>query len=123
MLHFLERDHRQPFERALVRLPKGSPALSELPYMLAEVPEPGALKLLGQFLKHADPEAVAAAIEALVEVGDPGAAPMLAHLERDTRQVQMDGEDGVEGDGPVSIGDLATEARHLLAELGAKADR
>ena len=108
-------------ERALERLPVGSPALSELPYMLAEVPEPGAMKLLGLFLKHRDPEAVAAAIEALVEVGDPSATTMLAPLEKDARQVQLDEEDGAEA--PVAIGDLATEARQLLAELAAKADR
>ncbi len=36
-------------ERALDRLPANSPALLELPYILAEVPEPGALKFLGIF--------------------------------------------------------------------------
>ncbi len=50
-------------ERALKRLPLGSPALPELPYLLAEIPEPGVIKLLGQFLVHSDPDAVAAAIE------------------------------------------------------------
>src|SRR6516225_3680136 len=58
-------------ERALERLPEGSPALSELPYLLVEVPEPGVEKLLARFLAHRDPDAVAAGIEALVEVGDP----------------------------------------------------
>ena len=37
-------------ERALERLPGTSPALAELPYLLAEVPEPGVRKLLGRFL-------------------------------------------------------------------------
>jgi HEAT repeat protein len=108
-------------ERALERLPVGSPALSELPYLLAEVAEPGAAKLLGSFLRHKDPEAVAAAIEAIVEIGDPAAMTMLAPLEKDARQVQLDEDEGAES--AVSIGDLATEARQLLADLGAKGDR
>jgi HEAT repeat protein len=102
-------------ERALGRLPKGSPALSELPYLLAEIPEPGAVKLLGKFLGHADPEAVAAAIEALVEVGDPSAAPLLAPLEKDKRHVQIEEEEGEEG--RVTLGELASEARQLLSEI------
>jgi hypothetical protein len=102
-------------ERALDRLPAGSPALSELPYLLAEVPEPGAAKLLGRFLRHADPEAVAAGIEALVEMADPSAASLLAPLERDTRAVQLEDDEGEEG--RVTIGELAKEARELLAEL------
>src|SRR5271165_886991 len=69
-------------ERALERLPDGNPALSELPYLLAEIPEPGATKLLGRFLAHRDPDAVAAAIEALVERGDPSALALLDPLSR-----------------------------------------
>ncbi len=102
-------------ERALVRLPVGSPALSELPYMLAEIPEPGAAKLLGRFLQHADPEAVAAAIESLVEMGDPSAAAMIAALSNDKRVAQLEDDEGEEG--KITIGELATEARQLLAEM------
>jgi HEAT repeat protein len=106
-------------ERAVDRLPKGSPALTELPFLLAEVGEPGCVKLLGRFLKHADAEAVAAAIEALAELGDPAAIPLLAHLEKDPRQVQLDEEDG-EGE-RVGLGDLAFEAREILEELAKSA--
>jgi hypothetical protein len=102
-------------ERALDRLPAGNPALSELPYLIAEIPEPGAAKLLGRFLRHADPEAVAAGIEALVEVGDPAIASLLAPLEKDTRVVQLQDDEGEEG--KVTIGELAKEARELLAEI------
>ena len=102
-------------ERALERLPVGSPALSELPYLLAEVGEPGCLKLLGRFLAHADPEAVAAAIEALAELGDPAGAQLVVPLLRDKRQVEID--DGGES-GLVSIGALAEEAKDLLTEVG-----
>jgi HEAT repeat protein len=106
-------------ERAVDRLPKGSPALTELPFLLAEVGEPGCVKLLGRFLKHADAEAVAAAIEAMAELGDPAAIPLLVPLEKDPRQVQLEEEDG-EGE-RVGLGDLAFEAREILEELARSA--
>lgn len=100
-------------ERALSRLPVGSPALPELPYLLAEVPEPGVMKLLGQFLAHKDPDAVAAAIEALVEIGDPAAAKMLERLKDDTRTVEI-ADDGGDATSEVTIGELVYEALDLL---------
>jgi len=99
-------------ERALERLPDGSPALAELPYLLVDVPEPGVIKLLARFLAHRDADAVAAAIEALVELGDPSAAPLLDKLRTDSRRVQLEDEGGTEGD--ASIAELAAEARSLL---------
>jgi HEAT repeat protein len=99
-------------ERALTRLTEGSPALAELPYLLAEVPEPGVFKLLGRFLAHEDPDAVASAIEALVEIGDPSALPLLETLVGDARRVELEDEGGTEGD--ASIGELVVEARALL---------
>lgn len=107
-------------ERAVERLPSGNPALTELPFLLAEVAEPGCVKLLGRFLRHGDAEAVAAAIEALAELGDPAAAALLAPLERDARQVQLDEEDA--GGERVAIGDLAREARELLEEMARDAN-
>ena len=74
------REVAEGVERALKRLPVGSPALAELPYLLAEVPEPGVAKLLARFLAHEDADAVAAAIESVVEIGDPTAAKLLASL-------------------------------------------
>lgn len=99
-------------ERALDRMPEGSPAMAELPYLLVDVPEPGVLKLLGRFLQHRDPDAVAAAIEALVELGDPSAVPLLDKLQTDSRRVQLEDEGGTEGD--ATIGELVAEARSLL---------
>ena len=101
-------------ERALERLPKGNPALGELPFLLAEVGEPGCAKLLGRFLQNEDAEVVASAIEAMAELGDPAAIPLLAKLDRDGRHVQLDEEEGSER---VSIADLAHEAREILEEL------
>ena len=99
-------------ERALARLPPGNPALAELPYLLAEVPEPGVSKLLARFLAHEDPDAVASAIEALVEAGDPANASLLEPLVRDPRRVQLQDDGGTESD--ASLGELAAEARALL---------
>ncbi len=105
-------------ERALERLPKGNPALTELPFLLAEVGEPGCAKLLGRFLQNDDAEVVAGAIEAMAELGDPAAIPFLAKLEKDGRQVQLDDEEGGER---VSIADLAHEAKEILEEMAEEA--
>lgn len=106
-------------ERALERLPKGNPALGELPFLLAEVGEPGCAKLLGRFLQNDDAEVVASAIEAMAELGDPAAIPLLSKLERDGRHVQLDEEEGGER---VSIADLAHEAKEILEELAREAN-
>jgi HEAT repeat protein len=99
-------------ERALERLPPGNPALAELPYVLAEVPEPGVLKLFTRFLAHADADAVASAIEALVESGDPSILPMLEPLAADARKVELEDEGGTEGE--ATIAELVAEARSIL---------
>ena len=106
-------------ERALTRLPRGNPALSELPFLLAEVGEPGCAKLLGRYHLNEHAEVVASAIEAMAELGDPAAIPLLAKLERDGRQVQLEDEEGGER---VSIADLAHEAREILEEMAAEAN-
>lgn len=108
------KDVAQGIERALKRLPVGSPALSELPYLIAEVPEPGVPKLLAQFLAHQDPDAVAAGIEALVEVGDPANARLIEPLVRDKRTVEL-ADDGADTTSEVTLGELAEEALSLLA--------
>lgn len=100
-------------ERALERLPAGNPALAELPYVLADVPEPGVLKLFTRFLAHPDPDAVASAIEALVDSADPSVLPMLEPLAADTRKVQLEDEGGTEGE--ATIAELVAEARSMLA--------
>lgn len=101
-------------ERALERLPSGNLALAELPYLLADIPEGGVMKLLARFLTQSDPEAVAGAIEALVEIGDASAAPLLAPLEKDKRVVVVEDDEGE--DGKATLGELATEARQILAD-------
>src|SRR5258708_6251650 len=101
-------------ERALERLPTGSPAICELPYLLVEIPEPGVTKLLGRFLALTDADAVASAIEALVEMGDPAGLPLLTPLAADPRRVQLEDAAGTEGE--ASSGELVSEAQTLLAK-------
>jgi HEAT repeat protein len=101
-------------ERALVRLPMGSPALPELPYILAEVPEPGVLKLIEKFLKHKDADAVAAAIEVAAEMGDPTLIKHLEKLKGDTRTVDM-ADDDSEEPSEVTLDELASEAIDILS--------
>lgn len=108
-------------ERALARLPPEHPALCELPYLLAEVPEPGAAKLVRRFLSLSHPEPVAAAIEALVELGEPDGAGALRALLKDKRTVNLEGDEGEAG--TVTIGELASEAAALLERVGREAKR
>jgi HEAT repeat protein len=105
-------------ERALAQLPPDHLALSELPYILIEIPEPGVVKLVHRFLEHPNEEVAASAIEACVELGDPSSIAKLVRLERDTRLVELDeGEADRHSDASVTIGELAKEARLLLQSL------
>ncbi len=107
-------------ERALKRLPVGSPALPELPYLLAEVPEPGVVKLLEQFLAHEDPDAVAAAIEVAVEVGEPSIAAFIEKLKDDKRTVEMSDEN--EDTAEVTIAELAADALSIFEAMAEEAE-
>jgi hypothetical protein len=103
-------------ERALDRLPTTSPALVELPYVLAEIPEPGVHKLLGRFLKSKEPDVVASAIEALAQAADPEAIKLLTPLQSDPRPVSMEDAEGEEA--TVTLGELAKEAIDLVRAAG-----
>lgn len=100
-------------ERALKRLPARSPALPELPYLLADVPEPGVSKLLELFLAHEDADATAAAIEVAVEIGDPAMAKHIEKLVGDKRTVEMSDEN--DDSAEVTIGELAEDALDIFA--------
>jgi HEAT repeat protein len=73
--------------------------------------------LLQRFLKLPGAEPVAAAIEALVEVGDPEAIRWLEPLENDKRTVSME---DVEADASITIGELASEAVEILERATAE---
>lgn len=101
-------------ERALDRLPPDSPALMEIPFVLAEVPEPGVLKLLARMMTLPNADVVASAIEASTEVGDPALAKPIAKLVDDKRTVTMDDDEGESAS--VTVGQLALEALDLLGD-------
>lgn len=107
-------------ERALASR-DGGHALVELPYLLADIPEGGVVRLLKQFLEHRDGDAVAAAIEALVEVGDPAAIGALEALTGDKRISRIGDEDASEA-GDVTVGELAAEAIELLQQMSEDLD-
>jgi HEAT repeat protein len=100
-------------ERAIKRLPRDSHALRELPFVVAEVGEPGVPRILRGWLQHADGEVVASAIEALAALGDPAALGDLRRLTKDPRTVMIDdAEEGTQA----AIGALAEEAIMMIEE-------
>ncbi|GAC1367194.1 MAG: hypothetical protein NVSMB47_18330 [Polyangiales bacterium] len=105
------REVAESIERAVKRLPPDSHALRELPFVIGEIGEPGVTKILRGYLNHAEPEIVAAAIEALASGGDPAALPELRKLLKDPRTVQIEDE---AAEGQVSLGILAQEAISIL---------
>lgn len=96
----------------------GRPAAEEMPFILAATEEPDTSKTIEEFLGSADADVVAAAIEALADVGDPSSVPALRALIKDKREVAIEGEDGEEGEGlrKWTIGELAEEAIEMIEE-------
>ncbi len=91
-------------------------ALREVPLLLAQVGEPGGVKLCVRLLKHPDADVVASAVQALVEFGDPNSAREIEKLKGDTRMVSADDE---ADEGSYTVGDFAREA---LDELRPRRD-
>ncbi|MEM9070546.1 MAG: hypothetical protein AAGE52_18720 [Myxococcota bacterium] len=89
-------------------------ALAELPFLLAEVGEPGATKQLKRFLTHGDGQVVASAIEASVQLADPEMENALSPLAEDVRDVTMD---EFELETTATVGELATQALAFFQEL------
>ena len=98
-------------ERALERGDSGM-AMSELPWVLAEIAEPSALPLIRRFLDHSDADVIAAAIEALAQLHEPQAVEDLRQFVGDERTVIME---DFEDETKTTLGELAEEA---LRELG-----
>jgi HEAT repeat protein len=93
---------------------KAANALCEVPYILAEIGEPGGVKLCLRLLKHPSADVVAASIESLAAFGDPTVIKELEKLRTDRRRV-ADEEDPEAGE--VMLGDLASEAIDHLRSL------
>jgi len=102
-------------ERALDRGASGV-AMSELPWVLAEIAEPSALPLIRRFLDHPSADVVAAAIESLAQLDDPHAVSDLEPFVNDARIVVME---DFEDETKTTVGELAREA---LEMLGVRAD-
>ena len=84
-------------------------ALEELPFMLAEIGEPGAGKQLRRFLAHGEAKVVASAIEAATELGLTELKDALFELTDDERDVTLE-----DLDESMTLGELAQQA---LVEL------
>ena len=87
------------------------PAMSELPGILGEIGEPGAQQQLRRFLDLDDPDAIAAAIEAMAQLRDPAAADALQPFVGDHRVVVLDDADR---ETEATIGELATAALEIV---------
>jgi HEAT repeat protein len=95
-------------------LERGGVGAEEMPFILAELDHPEVPKILARFLDMANPQVVAAALEALVDAGDEGSQAEIEALVNDTREVEVD--DSLEGESTTTIGQLAKEALEMLAE-------
>lgn len=97
-------------ERALERGDEGL-AMSELPWVLAEIAEPSALPLIRRFLDHPNADVIAAAIEALSQLGEPDAALHLKRFVGDERTVIIE---DFEDETKTTLGELAEDALRML---------
>ena len=101
-------------ERALERLPTGNPALAELPYLLAEVPEPGVIKLLRALPRAPGSRRGRVGHRGARRVGQSfGACRCSSRSPPTARKVQLEDEGGTEGE--ATIAELVAEARSILA--------
>lgn len=101
-------------ERALDADVRG-PAMRELPWLVAEIGEPSSVPLIRRFLEHPEPETIAAAIEALARLGDPGAVSALEPFVGDERTVPI--LDELEHERETTTATLGELARDAVSEL------
>jgi HEAT repeat protein len=101
--------------RALKSLPAEHHALCELPFVVLSVSEGDARRALLPFLALSNAEAVASALEGLVENADPAAIDAIAPLKNDKRTVEIEDESTGETS-QITLGELATDAIEALEE-------
>ncbi|MDH3653595.1 MAG: HEAT repeat domain-containing protein [Myxococcales bacterium] len=97
-------------ERALDRKADGL-AMSELPWVLAEIAEPSALGLIRRFLDHPNADVVAAAIESLAQLRDPESIGDLERFVNDSRVVTIE---DFEEETKTTLGELAADALDIV---------
>ncbi len=81
------------------------PAMQELPWVIAEIAEPDADRLIAPFLAHQSADVVASAIEVLASLATPAALEALDSLKDDCRQVELEELEG-QPQVAVTIGEL-----------------
>lgn len=94
-------------------------ALKEVPFVLAEIGEPGGVKLCLRLTKHANADVVASAVESLAKLGDPSVIKDLEKLRNDKRVVEDEGDEehaGTDGGGH-TIGELVDEVLEHLRSI------
>lgn len=100
---------------------KALTALKEAPFVLAEIGEPGGVKLCLRLIRHPDPGVTAAAVEALAMLGDPSVIKDLEKLRNDKRVIDVDGgedEGGPgEGGGGPTVSDIVGEVLEHLRSI------
>jgi HEAT repeat protein len=97
-------------ERALDRKANGL-AMSELPWVLAEIAEPSALGLIRRFLENPNADVVAAAIESLAQLRDPESIADLERFLSDSRVVTIE---DFEDETKTTLGELAADALDIV---------
>jgi len=79
-------------KRALKRK-RPSPALEQLPWIIAEIGEPDAEQLIKPFLDYQSPAIAGAAVEALISLATPEALAAIEPFKDDGRLIELDDED------------------------------
>ena len=95
-----------------IALEKGGILAEELPYLLAEIEDPEAPRLIERFLKHDEAPVVLSSIEALLDCGDELTIDALKQLEGDKREITLE-EEGKPAD-KTTLGAIVTDALGLF---------
>jgi HEAT repeat protein len=82
-----------------------TPALEQLPWIIAEIGEPDAEQLIKPFLGFESAEIAGAAVEALISLATPEAFAAIEPLKDDRRTIELD-DDGCEHGPTITIGQL-----------------
>ncbi len=103
-------DRPRPFSAAVKRALKrkqASPALEQLPWIIAEIGEPDAEQLIKPFLGYESAAIAGAAVEALISLATPEAFAAIEPFKDDSRLIDLDDDDCCGHGGPtITIGQL-----------------
>ncbi len=114
LLHLAEEGLELIMPAVEAALEDGGLRAEEMAFMLSDVDHPEVPRVLERFLKLDRADVVAAAIEALAEIGDPSSVPALETLGDDPRKIAVE-EDGAKR-AEWTIGQLVKDAVEMLTE-------